>query len=103
MAMVKRHSVVWRDRGVVDVVDAADYDALAARLAEAERDAARWRWFRTMADRIAFFTATDTHENVTRVERLDVFPLRSFPLIPDSVDNAFDVAIADSADEDLKE
>jgi hypothetical protein len=34
--MVNRYPVNWLDRGVIEAVDAADYDALAARLAEAE-------------------------------------------------------------------
>jgi predicted aminopeptidase len=39
--MVNRYPVNWLDRGVIEAVDAADYDALAARLAEAER-VLRW-------------------------------------------------------------
>jgi hypothetical protein len=35
--MVNRYPVNWLDRGVIEAVDAADYDALAARLADAER------------------------------------------------------------------
>ncbi len=68
-------------------VEATEYDAIAS-------DAARWRWFREHADRIAFFTATDTVANVTRIERLDVLPLRSFPAVPATVDAAFDAAMA---------
>jgi hypothetical protein len=58
--MVKRYTISLPDPGGYDVkpwkpglfeapteiVRASDYDALAARLAEAERDAARYRWLR---------------------------------------------------------
>ena len=55
--MVKRYALLaHKDFPDIpaDVVAASDYDALAARLAEAERDAARWRWFREHASVRAF-------------------------------------------------
>lgn len=39
---------------------ASDYDALAARLAEAERDAARYRWLRDTRNESMDFYGTET-------------------------------------------
>lgn len=44
--MVKREEVFFFDGKTAECVLAYDYDGLAARLAEAERDAARYRWLR---------------------------------------------------------
>ncbi len=101
--MVKRYEpVCYRDRGftyagmqecnspTMGYVIAAEYDALAARLAEAERDAARYRWLRDMRNnKPAYATSTGEREAERIVNRLFGFEW----------DHAIDAAMtADSAD-----
>ena len=65
-----------------------------AELAEAERDAARWRWFRERADRILIYAEYDVVQETSRAVGINVSEHRSYPMDAVSVDEAFDAAMA---------
>lgn len=86
MSEVKRFMAPgpWVTRDLKECVRASDYDALAARLAEAERDAARYRWL------------TEDHADKATRERRDEL-LRRMPVMSYSAASRdIDIAMRDS-------
>jgi hypothetical protein len=81
---------VWKGTGdggrPVTMVDMADYDALAVRLAEVEQDAARYRWLRISDNRARL----DEWANGT----FDVCMPNAEPVLAKNLDEAIDAARA---------